>query len=115
MFFQHGCLSKAHASKVLPLVFSAIHKRAQRKLPVPRIFSRCYGACFPSLRVSSTFADHWNPTVHSLAEGVLKHYSDRDPELYDRCLATVSKEEDLAAALKEKRKQQWESLMKLSA
>lgn len=53
--------------------------------------------------------------MHSLAEGVLKHYSDRDPELYDRCLATVSKEEDLAAALKEKRKQQWESLMKLSA
>ena len=60
-------------------------------------------------------ADHWNPTVHSLAEGVLKHYADRDPELYERCLAAYPKEEELSASLKDQRKKQWEALEKTVA
>lgn len=60
-------------------------------------------------------ADHWNPTVHSLAEGVLKHYSDRDPDLYERCLAAFPKEEEHTVTVKDQRKRQWEALEKLVA
>jgi hypothetical protein len=60
-------------------------------------------------------ADHWNPTVHSLAEGVLKHFSDRDPELYEKVAATLPKEAESKLTLKEKRKQQWEMLEKSMA
>jgi hypothetical protein len=53
--------------------------------------------------------------VHTLAEGVLKHYSDRDPDLYERCLAAYPKDEERGASLKEQRKRQWEALEKMVA
>ncbi len=55
---------------------------------------------------------HWNPTVHSLAEGVLKHYSDRDSDLFARCLAEHNRTVESAKAEKERREAQWEALIK---
>ena len=60
----------------------------------------------------SGVAEHWNPTVHSLAEGVLKHYSERDADLYAKCLADYTRGVDQAKLDKERRQQQWEALMR---
>ena len=58
------------------------------------------------------FAEHWNPTVHSLADGVLKHYSERDADLYTKCLADYTRGVDVAQVEREKRQQQWEALIR---
>ncbi len=57
-------------------------------------------------------AEHWNPTVHSLAEGVLKHYTERDADLYARCLADFTRTSDAAKSEREQRRLQWEALAK---
>lgn len=86
-------------------------------VPVSGCVCVCIAHCpaAPSVLPLSCCTDHWNPTVHTLAEGVLKHYADRDPELYARCVAAVAKEDELAASVREQRRRQWESLEKLAA
>ncbi len=50
--------------------------------------------------------------MHSLAEGVLKHYSDRDSDLFARCLAEHNRTVEVARADKERRQAQWDALIK---
>ena len=50
--------------------------------------------------------------MHSLAEGVLKHYTERDADLYARCLADFTRTSDAAKSEREQRRLQWEALAK---
>jgi hypothetical protein len=56
--------------------------------------------------------EHWNPTVHSLAEGVLKHYADRDPDAYAKCISDMTKAKDARAEATARRKAQWDALIR---
>ena len=69
---------------------------------------------FPQRRFlpSLLWAEHWNTTVHSLAEGVLKHYQDRDPDEYGRCLADYRRGSVQASKDADRRKAQWDALLK---
>jgi serine/threonine-protein phosphatase 2A regulatory subunit B' len=60
-----GILAKAHAPVVLPLLFAALTKNA---------------------------SGHWNNTVETLAQNVLKHYQEGDAALYERCAAAAARE-----------------------
>merc|ERR1740117_1265241 len=53
-----GCLSRHHATLILPLIYESLHKNS---------------------------AEHWNSTVEGLAQNVLKLYMDYDMSLFDRC------------------------------
>ena len=50
--------------------------------------------------------------MHSLAEGVLKHYQDRDPDEYGRCLADYRRGSVQASKDADRRKAQWDALLK---
>lgn len=85
---NHGCLSKPHRAQVLPVIFGALYSVSQH---------------------------HWNGTVESLADNVLKHYSENNYALYERCAATYQKEQEEEAAKMEERSKRWEALEKLAS
>lgn len=80
---HHGCLSRAHSAKVLPLIYGALLKNSR---------------------------GHWNATVESLAQNVLKHYMDTDAALFDRCATQYARDQEAAAAAEEDRKAKWAEL-----
>lgn len=57
-------------------------------------------------------AAHWNPTVESLARNVMKHFTDMHGELYEECLANYKKEADAKTEHEERRRRQWEAVVK---
>lgn len=80
---NHGVLSKAYAGTVLPIIFS-------------------------SLQANSS--GHWNPTVETLAQNVLKHYMDADAALYERCAAAAASEPEEKAAAAAARRERWRAV-----
>lgn len=84
----HGILSRAHAAEVLPLLHAALQRNA---------------------------SGHWNATVETLAQNVLKHYMDADPAAYERCVAATANEPGEKAAAEAARKAKWESVARLAA
>lgn len=83
-----GILSKAYASEVLPLLYSALQKNA---------------------------AGHWNATVETLATNVLRHYQEAAPALYERCGAEAAAEPAAKAAADSTRAAKWARLDSLAA
>lgn len=81
---HHGCLSRAHSAKVLPLIYGALLRNSR---------------------------GHWNSTVESLAQNVLKHYMDTDAALFDKCATQYAKEQEAAAAAEDERRAKWEAIM----
>lgn len=84
----HGILSRTYATDVLPLLYSALQKNA---------------------------VGHWNQTVETLAQNVLKHYNDADPALYDRCAAAATSEPAEKVASETARRTKWEVVDKMAA
>lgn len=82
---NHGCLSRTHVHQVLPIIFAALYENAEA---------------------------HWNPTVESLARNVMKHFTDMHGELYEECLANYKKEADAKTEHEERRRRQWEAVVK---
>lgn len=80
---QHGCLSRQHSPKVLPIIFGALLQNSE---------------------------GHWNPTVESLALNVLKHYKDSDPGLYDRCAQAYTRDREASAVREQERQAQWAAI-----
>mmetsp|Transcript_92616 Transcript_92616/g.224818 ORF Transcript_92616/g.224818 Transcript_92616/m.224818 type:complete len:483 (-) Transcript_92616:123-1571(-) len=82
---HHGCLSRAHSAKILPLIYGALLRNSR---------------------------GHWNSTVESLAQNVLKHYMDTDAALFDKCATQYAKEQEVSAASEEERRAKWEAIMR---
>ena len=82
MLPQHGCLSRQHSSKVLPIIYGSLFKNSQGKAHLTWV---CRHALL--LKSKCLFAGHWNSTVENLAQNVLKHYMETDQALYERCAA----------------------------
>jgi len=53
-----GCLSRAHAHSILPVIYGPLYKNS---------------------------LGHWNSTVEGLAQNVLKLYMDYDMQMFDKC------------------------------
>lgn len=53
---------------------------------------------------------HWNPTVSSLAQNVIKHYQDTDPDLARACAKGAVEAEAAKKAEREERGKRWEEL-----
>lgn len=85
---NHGCLSRQHSSNVLPIVYGALRENSD---------------------------GHWNPTVESLAQNVLKHYSDTDAALYESCQEQYERQQELSEQTKAERAKQWEQLEEMAA
>lgn len=83
-----GILSKTYANEVLPILYTSLQKNA---------------------------SGHWNTTVETLAQNVIKHYMDADPGLYERCTALTTLEPAEAARLEADRKAKWERVEKMAA
>lgn len=77
---NNGCLNKANAPKILPVIYGALYKNA---------------------------SGHWNTTVEGLTQNVLKLYMDYDLALFDRCQSEHAAQEDAKNATEEARKQKW--------
>ena len=50
--------------------------------------------------------------IRDSAAGMLKHYSDRDSDLFALCLAEYNRSVAVAKADKERRQAQWDALIK---
>jgi len=85
---NHGCLSKAHAPVLLPLIYTALKDKSDK---------------------------HWNATVEGLATNVLKIYQDFDIVTYDAA-KTDAEKLDTATLQKDARIQaQWDQVYALAA
>jgi len=62
---NHGCLSKQHASTLLPIIYTALVEKSEK---------------------------HWNATVEGLATNVLKVYQDFDMKTYTMCKERAEEE-----------------------
>eukprot|EP00753_Platysulcus_tardus_P009462 PLAT212.17.p2 GENE.PLAT212.17~~PLAT212.17.p2 ORF type:complete len:478 (+),score=262.43 PLAT212.17:325-1758(+) len=80
---NNGCLSRAHAAKVLPFI---------------------YGPLFRNTRA------HWNSTVEGLTQNVLKLYMEYDMALFDQCSSDYLASADSDARVVAVRKREWERL-----
>jgi serine/threonine-protein phosphatase 2A regulatory subunit B' len=58
---------------------------------------------------------HWNPTVSSLAQNVVKHYEDTDPDLAKECAEKAAAQEEAKRVEREERDRKWEELEALVA
>lgn len=57
---------------------------------------------------------HWNATVESLAQNVLKHYMDTDAALFDRCATQYARDQENIAAEDEERRSKWSAIQSAS-
>mmetsp|Transcript_13713 Transcript_13713/g.14253 ORF Transcript_13713/g.14253 Transcript_13713/m.14253 type:complete len:522 (+) Transcript_13713:12-1577(+) len=64
--------------------------------------------------LTRTAQGHWNQTVESLAQTVLKMYMEIDVNLYDRCSREAFEEEKQLKTQRNNSKQMWESLRQSS-
>lgn len=83
-----GILSKSYANDVLGMIYSALTKNA---------------------------SGHWNTTVETLAQNVLKHYHEANPALYERCASEAAGEPAAKAAGEAARKSKWARLEAIAA
>lgn len=78
-----GCLSRHHATLILPLIYESLHKNS---------------------------AEHWNNTVEGLAQNVLKLYMDYDMSLFDRCSTEFLRKKQQKEDDRKKLNAQWAKL-----
>lgn len=78
-----GCLSRAHAGLVLPVIYPALYRNA---------------------------SGHWNTTVEGLTQNVLKMYMDYDVEVFDRCQAEFLRSEKARAEEADAKRLSWKAL-----
>ncbi|KAJ8613670.1 hypothetical protein CTAYLR_003165 [Chrysophaeum taylorii] len=85
---NHGCLSKAHAPVLLPVIYTALLEKSEK---------------------------HWNATVEALATNVLKTYQDLDIKTYNQCKDKAEELEAEKRAVEAKRAAEWEQVHALAA
>lgn len=83
-----GCLSRQHAAAILPLIYGPLYRNS---------------------------ADHWNATVESLAQNVLKMYMDYDLALYDQCSTEYLRLEEEKKARQLDADRKWAAVGQLAA
>jgi serine/threonine-protein phosphatase 2A regulatory subunit B' len=82
-----GCLSRQHANIILPMIYGPLYKNS---------------------------SDHWNATVESLAQNVLKMYMEYDLSLYDRCSTEYLRLEEEKKRKATEAEHKWEVVEKMA-
>mmetsp|Transcript_6751 Transcript_6751/g.9446 ORF Transcript_6751/g.9446 Transcript_6751/m.9446 type:complete len:592 (-) Transcript_6751:419-2194(-) len=85
---NHGCLSKAHAPILLPIIYTALIEKSEK---------------------------HWNATVESLATNVLKVYQDFDIKTFNQCKEQAEEAAAEKLRIETKRQAEWEQIHSLAA
>jgi len=85
---NHGCLSKAHAPVLLPVIYGALVEKSEK---------------------------HWNATVESLATNVLKVYQDFDVKMFNQCKEKALDQAAEALRVETERQSQWDQISALAA
>jgi len=78
-----GCLSRAHAGSILPIIYGPLYKNS---------------------------LGHWNGTVEGLAQNVLKLYMDYDMTLFDKCSTEYLKQMEQQEEADTMISKQWEEI-----
>lgn len=85
---NNGCLSRAHASLILPAIYAPLFEKSK---------------------------GHWNATVEGLAQNVLKLYMEYDMALYDKCTNEYTTKEAKQVASISAGKENWKKIEHMAA